>query len=262
VSTIPASLVKELRDATGAGMMAAKEALVSTEGDIEAATRLLREKGMASAAKRADRATSEGEVLVTIGGNVGAIVAVGCETEPVSKNEEFLSFAEKVLETVEGGGSPDSLDHERVELVGKIGENVVVVGATRLEAGPDEVLAEYVHPPANKVGVLVKVRGSDPVAARQLAMHVSWAAPRYVSREQVPDAAVAEERAILEKQPDVAAKPEQVRGKMVEGRLDKWFADSVLADQPWIHDTGKTVAQALKESGLEVVDFVRYAVSE
>jgi elongation factor Ts len=262
VTDIPAKLVKQLRDETGAGMMAAKQALVETGGDLEAAKKLLREKGLAAAMKRGGRRTSEGEVLVTIAGNVGAIVAVGCETEPVSKNEEFLRFAEKVLETVEGGGAPESLDQERIDLVAKIGENVDIVGATRMTPDDGQMLAEYVHPPANKVGVLVKVRGSDPVTARQLAMHISWSAPRYVSREQVPDSAVAEERSILEKQQDVASKPEHVRGKIVEGRLDKWYADSVLVDQQWIHETSKTVAQALKESGLEVVDFVRYALAE
>jgi elongation factor Ts len=131
---ISASLVKELRDHTGAGMMAAKRALEETGGDVEAAQRLLREQGMAAAGKRAGRATTEGEVLATISGTVGALVAVGCETEPVSKNEKFLAFAEAVLEAVEADGreAVAGLEEQRLELIGQLGENIEVAGATRM----------------------------------------------------------------------------------------------------------------------------------
>ena len=185
---ISAGLVKELRDLTGAGMMAAKRALEETGGDVEAAQRLLREQGMAAAGKKAGRETSEGEVLATVSGNVGALVAIGCETEPVSKNEEFLGFAEAVLEAVEADG-PDAvagLEERRLELIGRLGENVEVRGASRMEACDGELLAEYVHPPANKIGVLVRVRGTDPAGARRLAMHISFAAPRFLSVDDVP----------------------------------------------------------------------------
>jgi elongation factor Ts len=260
MAEITATLVKRLRDMTGAGMMDAKRALQEVEGDIEKAVAFLRQKGMASAAKRADRATTEGIVLATVGGDVGAIAAVGCETEPVSRNDEFVRFAERVLETVESGGTPEQLDEERTELGAKIRENIQVVGAARMEARAGELLAEYVHPPANKIGVLVKVRGSDSTAARRLAMHISFAAPLHVSRDQVPAEEVERERAILAQQEDVASKPEQVREKIVAGRLDKWYADSVLGDQQWIHETGLTVSQALQQAGLEVVDFKRFAL--
>jgi elongation factor Ts len=264
VTDIPADLVKRLRDETGAGMMDCKRALQETNGDFEAAKRVLRERGMAAAGKRAGRETTEGEVLVTIGGNVGAIVAVGCETEPVSKNEQFLAFAERVLEAVEEGG-PDavsSLEEERLELVGKLGENVQIVGSDRFEAGEGEMLAEYVHPPANKVGVLVRVRGGDPTLARRIAMHISFAAPRYGTVDEVPEEEVASERAIYEQQPDVLEKPEQVREKIVEGRLRKEFLSSIaLSEQSWIHDPSQTAGKALEEAGLEVVEFVRYALA-
>jgi elongation factor Ts len=260
--TVPASLVKELRDQTGAGMMDVKRALEEAGGDLEAARKLLRERGMAQAAKRAGRETSEGIVLVTISGHVGTMVAIGCETEPVSKNAEFLAFAEKTLETVEGGGSAQELDDERNQLVARLGENIVVVGAVRMEAGDGESLAEYVHPPANKIGVLVRLRGENPVEARRLAMHISFSAPRYRTRDEVPAEDVQSEREIYEKQPDVEAKPEQVREKIVDGMLQKrFFAESVLEEQVWIHDTSKTVAQALEEAGLEVIEFQRLAVS-
>jgi elongation factor Ts len=262
---ISASLVKELRDRTGAGMMAAKRALEETGGDVEAAQRLLREQGMAAAGKRAGRATTEGEVLATVSGNVGAIVAVGSETEPVSKNDEFLAFAEAALEAVEAEG-PDSLaglEERRLELIAKIGENIELVGSSRFEAGDGELLAEYVHPPANKIGVLVRVKGSDPAAARRLAMHISFAAPRYRSVDEVPEDELANERSIYENQADVQSKPEEVRAKIVEGRLRKEFLSGVaLSEQSWIHDPSQTAGKALEEAGLEVLEFVRYALAE
>ena len=262
---ISASLVKELRDRTGAGMMAAKRALEETGGDVEAAQRLLREQGMAAAGKRAGRATTEGEVLATISGTVGALVAVGCETEPVSKNEKFLAFAEAVLEAVEADG-PEAvagLEEQRLELIGQLGENIEVAGATRMEAAEGELLAEYVHPPANKIGVLVRVKGDDPAAARRLAMHVSFAAPRFRSVDEVSEEELANERAIYENQADVQSKPEEVRAKIVEGRLRKEFLSGVaLSEQSWIHDPSLTVGKALEEAGLEVVEFVRYALAE
>jgi elongation factor Ts len=262
---ISASLVKELRDRTGAGMMAAKRALEETGGDVEAAQRLLREQGMAAAGKKAGRATTEGEVLATISGNVGVLVAVGCETEPVSKNEKFLAFAEAVLEAVEAGGegAVAGLEEQRLELIGQLGENIEVAGATRLEARDGELLAEYVHPPANKIGVLVRVKGGDPAAARRLAMHVSFAAPRFRSVDEVPEEELANERAIYENQADVQSKPEEVRAKIVEGRLRKEFLSGVaLSEQSWIHDPSLTAGKALEEAGLEVVEFVRYALAE
>ena len=262
---ISAGQVKELRDRTGAGMMAAKRALEEAGGDIEAAQRLLREQGMAAAGKKAGRETTEGEVLATVSGSVGVLVAIGCETEPVSKNEEFLAFAEAVLEAVEADG-PDAasgLEERRLELVGRLSENVEIRGAARLEAGEGELLAEYVHPPANKIGVLVRVRGDEPALARKLAMHISFAAPRYRTADEIPDEELASERAIYEQQPDVQNKPEEVRPKIVEGRLRKEFlAAAALAEQSWIHDTSKTVAQTLSEEGAEVLEFVRYALAE
>jgi elongation factor Ts len=264
VTTISASLVKELRDQTGAGMMDVKRALVETDGDLEAARILLRERGMATAAKRANRTTSEGEVLVTVSGSTGAMVAVGCETEPVSKNEEFLAFAEKALEAVEAGGESavETLDQERQELVGKLGENIVVVGAARLEAGAGESLAEYVHPPANKIGVLVHLRGENAAAARRLAMHISFSNPRYATRKDVPEADVAAEREIYANSDEVLSKPENVRDKIIDGMLQKrFFAENVLAEQAWIHDTAQSVEQALAEDGLELLDFRRFSVA-
>jgi elongation factor Ts len=261
---IPANLVKQLRDETGAGMMDCKRALQESGGDVEAAKRLLRERGMAAAGKRAGRETTEGIVLARLDGKYGTLVAVGCESEPVSKNDEFLAFAQRVLETVERDGpeAVEQLEGERVELVGKIGENVAVRGATRFEQDGDETLAAYVHPPANKIGVLVKIRGSAGLA-RQVAMHISFAAPRYRSRDEVPAEEVGSERAIYENSDEVQSKPEQVRDNIVEGMLRKrFFAQIALLDQEWIHESGRTVGQVLQEQDAEVLDFVRYALAE
>ena len=265
MTEITASLVKDLREQTGAGMMDCKRALQETGGDLEAARKLLREKGMAQAGKRAARATNEGVVLQNLMASVATMVAVACESEPVSVNEAFKSFAADVLARVEadGPGALDSLENARVELVAKLGENIVIHGSERFEAAAGEILAGYVHPPANKIGVLVKLEGGDAELGRLLAMHVSFANPRYLTRDEVPAELVAEERDVYMKQPDVLAKPEQVREKIVEGMLKKrFFAEQVLSDQAWIHDSAKNVSQALAESGATVVAICRFSLSE
>ena len=178
-TTISASLVKELRDATGAGMMDCKRALEETDGDLDAARTLLRERGMASAGKRAGRETTEGLVGYIVDGGVGSIVGIGCETEPVSKNDAFQEFAINVLRGVhaDGPSAAEAFEDERIELIAKLGENIVIIGPERFEA-PEGVLGAYAHPPANKIGVLVELDGGSEELARQLAMHISFAAPR------------------------------------------------------------------------------------
>jgi elongation factor Ts len=181
----------------------------------------------------------------------------------VSKNDDFVAFAQRVLDEVEkhGPDAVEELESKRVELVALLGENVTIVGATRFEVGDDEEAVWYIHPPAQKIGVLVRTRGGSRELARQVAMHIAFANPRYRTREEVPAEELAAERAIYEKRPEVASKPEQARPKIVEGMLGKrFFAEFVLADQPWIHDSSKTVGQALGEQGAEVRDFVRYAL--
>jgi len=263
-TTISASLVKELRDQTGAGMMDCKRALEETGGDLEAARTLLRERGVAQAAKRSGRETTEGKVVFDITEeSVAAMVAVGCETEPVSKNEEFMVFAYRALDAVKEHGleAVASLEDERVELVARLGENIAVTGAARFEGAEHDVLSAYVHPPGNKLGVLMHAKGA-PDLAYKVAMHIAAAAPLYVSRDAVPEAEVAAEREILSKQEDVLDKPEQVRQKIVTGRLEKWFEAHVLADQAWIHDTDRRVGDVLREVGLEIIEFERFALAE
>ena len=191
-TTISASLVKELRDQTGAGMMDCKRALEESGGDLEAAQKLLREKGIADAAKRSGRKTTEGKVGFSITEeSVAAMVAVGCETEPVSNNEEFLVYAQRVLSAVlhHGVDAAESLEDERVKLVARLGENIAVEGAARYEGAEHEILTAYVHPPANKLGVLLHAKG-EPDLAYKAAMHIAAAAPVYVTRDGVPEAEV------------------------------------------------------------------------
>lgn len=265
---ISAQLVRELREQTGAGMMDCKCALQEANGDIEAAVVLLREKGMASAAKRADRATTEGLVGYRLADDRsrGSMVAVGCETEPVSKSAEFQAFGQKALELVDADGieAVGRLEEERAELSGKLGENIAVVGAARFEAVDGGRIAAYVHPPANKLGVLVQLRGGDDELARNLAMHISWSDPRWLAQEDVPEELIAAEREIFLASDEVQSKPEHARDKIVTGMLDKrFFAErgGVLADQPWIHDGSQTVGKVLADAGAEVLEFERFSLA-
>jgi elongation factor Ts len=266
-TTISATLVKELRDATGAGMMDCKRALEETGGDLESARTLLRERGMASAGKRAGRETTEGLVGYIVDGGIGSIVGVGCETEPVSKNEAFQELAVKVLRAVHADGSAvvESFEDERIDLIAKLGENIVVVGAERFDAPEGNVLAGYAHPPANKIGVLVELEGGSEELGRQLAMHISFAAPEWTTRDDVPAEVLAAERSIYENSDEVQSKPEAAREKIVDGMLNKRFfaatPGGALVEQAWIHEPSKTVGQAMADAGASVVRFVRISVA-
>ena len=266
MAEISATLVKELRERTGAGMMDCKRALQETNGDMEAAIVLLREKGMASAAKRADRATTEGKVGYRLADDAskGTMVAIGCETEPVSNNDEFLAYAKAVLEAVDakGVGAEAELDEQRVELSAKLGENIAVVGSARFEAVDGARISAYAHPPANKFGALVHIRGGDDDLGRKLGMQIVSIRPRWIGREDVPPEVVQAEREIYVNSDEVQSKPEQAREKIVEGMLNKrFFGANVLVDQEWIHDSSKTVGQALQEAGAEVLEFELFALA-
>jgi elongation factor Ts len=165
----------------------------------------------------------------------------------------------------DGPGALEGLEEERVELVAKLNENIVVVGAERFEAPEGNVLGAYAHPPANKIGVLVELQGGTPELARRLAMHISFAAPEWATREDVPAETVEAERSIYLNTEEVQSKPEAAREKIVDGMLAKrFFAASpggVLAEQTWIHDAGQTVAHALEADGASVSRFVRISVA-
>lgn len=264
VTEISASMVKELREATGAGMMDCKNALKETSGDMDAARTLLREKGLAAAGKRAERATTEGLVLAAREGSTGAIVGLGCETEPVSKNDAFRAFGDTVIAAVTAGGSEavDAFEAERTELIATLGENIVFAGAARYDGG---TVGAYVHPPAHKIGVLVQLEGGSDELARQLCMHIAFAAPEYTTRDEVPAEAIEAEKQIYLNSDELAGKPEAAREKIVEGMLGKRFfaaaPGGVLVDQAWIHDAAKSVGQALAEAGATVKQFKRVSVA-
>ena len=247
-TTISASLVKELRDATGAGMMDCKRALEETGGDLEAARTLLRERGMAQAAKRAGRATTEGMVGYRIEGNVGTMVAVGCETEPVSKNDEFARLGEE-----RAGGRPrrgpaaaEALEEERVELSAKLGENIVVVGRRALRGGRRRG-HERVHAPAGEQDRRAREarrrrRGARPPAGdAHLVRRSASGRPARTCRPRC----VAAEKQVYLNSDELEGKPEQAKEKIVEGMLAKRFfaaqPGGALTEQPWIHDSSKTV---------------------
>jgi elongation factor Ts len=265
VTEISASLVKELRELTGAGMMDCKRALQETDGDLEAARIQLREKGMAQAGKRADRATTEGVVGAIVANGAGTIVGVGCETEPVSKNDEFQEFAQRVLRAVHEGGpaAAEGLEEERLGLMGKLGENIVIVGAERYDDGG--TMAAYVHPPAHKIGVLVDLEGGDETLARQLAMHISFAAPNWATRAEIPAELIDVERRVYLNSDEVLSKPEAAREKIVDGMLGKrFFAASpggVLVDQAWVHEQSTSVGSALESAGATLKGFTRVSVA-
>jgi elongation factor Ts len=257
VTEISASLVKELRDATGAGMMECKKALVESGGDLDAAKRALREKGLAQAGKRAGRETTEGRVLAGVDGSTGTIVGVGCETEPVSNNDEFRSFAEKVLTAVAEGGP---------EAVAKLGENIAIRDSARFEGQDGDVLVAYVHPPAQKIGVLVQLKGGNAEVARELAMHISFGAPAALTRDEISAEEVEAEKQIYLNSTELEGKPEQAKEKIVEGMLAKRFfakaPGGVLLDQAWSREPSKSVAQVLSDSGAEVVAFKRISLGD
>ena len=289
MAEITAALVKELRDKTDAGMMDCKQALVETGGDIDSAVDWLRKKGLAAAAKKAGRVAAEGLVAVNTRGGAGAAVEVNSETDFVARNELFQAFVRAVGQiALAGDGSLDNLQNaaypgtgrnvagELTELIGRIGENLVLRRVARLDVSPG-LVASYVHnslaPGLGKIGVLVALESTAGEAAlagigRQLAMHVAAANPQYLDTASVPDAALDRERAVLREQAKTSGKADAIIDKMVEGRLRKFYEDNVLLEQIYVIDgesrVGKVVEAAAKEAGapVRVAGFVRFQLGE
>jgi len=289
MAEITAALVKELREKTGAGMMDCKRALGDADGDIEAAVDWLRKKGLAAAAKKAGRVAAEGLIGVATGDKAGAVVEVNSETDFVARNELFQNFvravaqlavaAERDIEALKGAsfaGNGKTVEGELADLIGRIGENMVLRRVARLAVGQGHV-ASYVHnaaaPGLGKMGVLVALEsaaGEDVLAplGRQLAMHVAAANPQYLDQAAVPAAALDRERAVLREQAGATGKSADIVEKMVEGRLRKFYEDFVLLDQVFVIDgesrVGKVVEAAAKKAGtpIKVTAFVRFALGE
>ena len=281
MAEISAAAVKELRERTGAGMMDCKKALTEANGDAEKAVTLLRERGLAKAAKREGRASNEGVVAIVVAGEAGAIVEIGCETDFVARTDEFQRFAEQLAavavqagtDTAEALGAA-TLDGESVAqriaaVAGKLGENVVCKRVARLTV-PGGLVGGYVHA-GGKLGVLVALRttargAAAEAVAKELSMHVAAADPSPVAleRSDVPADLLARERELFAKQAAQTGKPEKVIEKIVEGRINKFYAEICLLEQPFVMNADQSIEQMLAQKGKElgadvaVTGFVRF----
>jgi elongation factor Ts len=255
--------VQALRQATGAGMMDAKRALEDAGGDQDAAARSLREKGLAKADSRSGRANEQG--AVAIGGDAAAmaIAEVKCETDFVAKSEQFTDLVQDLADLVAAKGE-DAVSEvsERIdELKVTLKENIEVGRVVRFEAGEGNLLDSYLHRQAERGvnAVMVELKGGDQTLAHDLALHIGFARPPYLSRDDVPEAEIAEERSLLEAETRNEGKPEQAIDKIVEGKLQgRFFADRVLLDQKFVRDEKLTIAKLL--DGAEVVRFAQVEV--
>ena len=273
---ITASLVKELRERTGSGMMECKKALVETGGDLEAAIELMRKSGQAKAAKKSGRTAAEGLIVIKYNGDASkaVMVEVNCETDFVAKDENFNSFADAVAEralnsdvdTVEAlleqplhDGEETTVNTAREALIAKIGENMNVRRFQRFVASSGK-LTSYKH--GVRIGVVVEVEGGDEQLAKDVAMHVAATNPVCVSEEQVPAEMLTKEREIFKSQALESGKPENIVDKIIEGRVRKYLAEITLVGQAFVKDPDQTVGKLLDSANAKVVTFSRYEVGE
>ncbi len=284
MTQITAAMVKELREQTGAGMMDVKRALTEANGDMEEATKILRKKGLAAATKKAGRITSEGAVQAYTTGNVGALVEVNCETDFVARTDQFRQFADDLAKLIARSKAKtveelnrETLNGETVaqktqNLIAKIGENITIRRFERFEAAPGASIGTYIHA-GGKVGVMVELVANnqtdrDPEVARDVAMHIAAAEPRFIRREDVAQKDLDAEREIAREQALKSGKPENIVEKMVTGKMEKFYGEACLLEQPYIRNDKQSVGDYLKASGKEagcaytVTRFVRYKLGE
>ncbi|HET9089471.1 MAG TPA: translation elongation factor Ts [Acidimicrobiales bacterium] len=244
---ITAKDVQALRQATGVGMMDAKKALEANDGDMAAATQWLRVQGLASAAKRADRVAGEGAVAVVRDAQAAAIVELRCETDFVAKSEEFVSLADEIAARVAAAGEDAVAEfQDRIEtLLTTLKENISVGRVARLVAGEGEVIETYIHQQAGRGvnAVIVVLAGGTSEVAHEIAVHVAFAKPTYLTRDEVPTSEVEAERATVEEISRNEGKPEAALPKIIEGRLNGWFKERVLVEQPYVKDEKVAVGQ-------------------
>ncbi len=267
--TITAAMVKELRDKTGAGFMDAKKALEKTAGDFEKAAEFLRQKGIASADKKQNRIAAEGLVATYIENGVGSIVEVNCETDFVAKNEDFKKFvnglAKFIAETkpadmdaLNASVCPEcnlKIEDLVKEKIATIGEKISI---RRFEVVEGD-LATYVH--NGKIGVLISASAQDEVVLKDVALHIASSAPEFVSRNEIPQSVIDEETRIEMGKEDLAKKPENIRAKIVEGRVNKLMAQKCLLEQPFVKNPDQTVEQMLNGK-LAIKSFIRWTLGE
>ena len=270
--TITASLVKELRERTGSGMMECKKALVECDGDIEAAAELMRKSGAAKADKKAGRVAADGAIKVSVSedGKLAAILEINSETDFVAKDDNFQSFSDQVLQavitnkpasveelsavTLEDG---QSIEEARQALIAKVGENIQVRRFEIIES--DRTLASYLH--GARIGVVVE-SSIDADVTRDIAMHIAAVNPQFIDEDSVPADFVEKEKAILIAQAESSGKPMEIIEKMIQGRLKKFLGEITLMGQPFVKDQDQTVQQLVSKSGGSVNRFIRYEVGE
>lgn len=270
---ISAALVKDMRERTGLGMMECKKALTEAGGDIEVAIDLMRKAGAARADKKAGRTAADGAVLLSVSadGRSVALTEVNSETDFVAKDAGFLAFAQAVADRVLSQAPADveqlsalaldqgTVEEARQQLVAKIGENIRIRRFVRRQTASG-VIGNYLH--GSRIGVLVELEGGDAALARDIAMHVAASRPVCVSSEQIPADVLAREKEIYDAQAAESGKPEDIRARMVEGRLRKYAAEVTLLGQAFVKDPDTTVEQLLKKAGARVLGFDRLEVGE
>ena len=269
--SISASMVKELRERTGAGMMECKKSLVETSGDMDAAVELLRTSGQAKADKKAGRVAADGRVVIAVNGTRAAIVEINSETDFVAKDENFVAFAEAVassaldakIDDIEAlqdskiaGGQ--TVDMARTELISKVGEKISVRRVAQIEA--TDHLGNYTH--GARIGAAVALSGGDEELARDIAMHVAASNPNCIDEDGVAADVLERERRIFSEQAAESGKPPEIVEKMVTGRIAKFLKEITLLGQPFVKDSDITVGKLLKNAGATVTRFVRFEVGE
>lgn len=267
MAAISAAQVKELRERTGLGMMECKKALVAADGDVEAAIEELRKSSGLKAAKKAGRTAAEGVVLLHLADDAksGFLLEVNSETDFVARDDGFVAFANNVLKAVVDNNETDvaklmdsDLEKEREALVQKIGENITVRRAERVDG---EVVGGYVHSNSS-MGALVALQGGEAELARDVAMHITAVNPRVGKPDDMPEEEVEKEKAVIRAQPDMEGKPEEIIEKMMTGRIKKFLKENSLVEQPFVKNPDQSVGELLKEKGAELQTFVRYEVGE
>jgi len=253
--------VQALRQATGAGMMDAKKALTEANGDMEAARKLLREKGLAKADDRSGRANAQGAIAIaTAPGSVG-LVELKCETDFVAKSDHFVALAGQLAYSVAASGDAGLAGHREAidDLRVNLKENIEVGQATQIKLGNGQVFDTYLHRQDGRGvnGVVVVLQGGDKELAHDIAVHIAFAKPQYLRREDIPAEAVEEERATLLDITKAEGKPEQAWPKIVEGRLNGWYKERVLLEQAFVRDEKQTVAEVADGGGAEIVRFAQ-----
>ena len=277
MAAITASLVKELRDRTGAGMMDCKKALTNCDGDLSKAADWLRENGIAKAVKKAGRIAAEGLSKVVVKGNKACVVEINSETDFVAKNEQFLTLVDTIanalvdagVKTVEEANAVsvngETIESLLINATATIGEKITLRRFEVVEKADDEVFGDYVHM-GGKISVIVVLKGSDATVAHNIAMQVASMSPSYISRDYMEAEGVEKERAIqteiLKNDASLAGKPEKVLAGIIEGRGSKTLQEMCLVDQLYILDQGMKVSQYLKSNNTAVTSMVRYAVGE